>query len=87
MFAGPLQDTVIQRWRDPQTGTLCYLYLPFTVQHGPQTPTGSVQYGSNTIGSISCAESVAPRIATPAAAAKKPPVHSPPRAGETSGQQ
>jgi len=23
-FAGPLQDTVIQRWRDPVDGTICY---------------------------------------------------------------
>jgi len=22
-FAGPLQDTVIQRWRDPADGTIC----------------------------------------------------------------
>ncbi len=25
-FAGPLQDTVIQRWRDPVDGTICYIY-------------------------------------------------------------
>ena len=56
MFAGPLQDTVVQRWRDPQTGTLCYLYVPFTVQHSDKTPTGAVQYGPNNIGSISCTE-------------------------------
>jgi hypothetical protein len=53
-FAGPLKDTVIQRWEDPATGTVCYLYLPITVQHSPPTPTGYVQYGANYIGSISC---------------------------------
>jgi hypothetical protein len=94
MYGGPLQDTVIQRWRDPQTGTLCYLYLPFTVQHSATTATGAVQYGANTIGSLSCFESAsAPRAAAPqpgppAAAAKKPPAHTPARAsGEPAGQQ
>jgi hypothetical protein len=88
MFAGPLQDTIVQRWRDPQTGALCYLYLPFTVQHGARTATGAVLYGPNTIGSISCLESGAPRVAgaPPATAAKKPPAHAPARAGEASGQ-
>jgi hypothetical protein len=53
-FAGPLQDTLIQRWRDPADGTVCYVYLPITAAHSPPTETGYVQYGSNTIGSISC---------------------------------
>jgi hypothetical protein len=57
-FAGPLQDTVVQRWRDPVDGTICYIYLPITAPHTPPTPQGFVQYGANTIGSISC--SVAP---------------------------
>ncbi len=52
-FAGPLQDTVIQRWRDPQTGIVCYIYLPILVAHVP-SPMGFVQYGANSIGSISC---------------------------------
>jgi hypothetical protein len=52
-FAGPLQGTVIQRWRDPIDGTICYLYMPMVVQHSP-APSGYVQYGSNSIGSISC---------------------------------
>jgi len=55
-FAGPLQDTVIQRWRDPVDGTVCYIYLPITVQHSAPTPTGYVEYGSNATGSISCFE-------------------------------
>src|SRR5579872_1407681 len=29
-FAGPLQDTIVQRWRDPVDGTVCYIYLPIT---------------------------------------------------------
>lgn len=53
-FAGPLQDTVIQRWRDPVDGTICYLYLPITAAHSAPTANGYVQYGANTIGSLSC---------------------------------
>jgi hypothetical protein len=53
-FAGPLQDTVIQRWRDPIDGTICYIYLPFTAPHTPPTPSGYVQYGSTGIGSLTC---------------------------------
>jgi hypothetical protein len=53
-FAGPLQDTIVQRWRDPADGTICYIYLPITAAHTPPTESGFVQYGANTIGSISC---------------------------------
>jgi len=53
-FAGPLQDTVIQRLRDPLDGTICYLYLPISAPHSPPTATGFVQYGPNIIGSINC---------------------------------
>jgi hypothetical protein len=53
-FAGPLQDTIVQRWRDPADGTVCYIYLPITAAHSPPTESGFVQYGANTIGSISC---------------------------------
>jgi hypothetical protein len=52
-FAGPMQDTIIQRLRDPSNGTICYLYVPIIVQHAA-TPTGFVQYGANAIGTISC---------------------------------
>lgn len=52
-YMGPLRDTLIQRWRDPVDGTVCYIYLPVIVQHAPG-PQGLVQYGANTIGSISC---------------------------------
>jgi hypothetical protein len=53
-YAGPLQDTVIQRLRDPVDGTVCYLYLPISVAHTPPTATGFVQYGANGVGSINC---------------------------------
>ena len=65
-FAGPLQDTIIQRWRDPVDGTICYIYLPITAAHTPPTGSGYVQYGSNTIGSISCVAPVRPPPAAPA---------------------
>jgi len=67
-FAGPLRDTVIQRWRDPADGTVCYIYLPITVQHSAVTPEGFVQYGANPIGSISCAQSPPRATARPLAA-------------------
>lgn len=52
-YAGPLRDTLIQRWRDPTDGNTCYIYLPIIVQHAAG-PANLVQYGSNNIGSISC---------------------------------
>jgi hypothetical protein len=58
-FAGPLQDTIIQRWRDPVDGTVCYIYLPIAAAHTPPTPTGYVQYGANTIGTVSCVAATA----------------------------
>jgi hypothetical protein len=65
-FAGPLQDTIIQRWRDPADGTICYIYLPITAAHTPPTQSGFVQYGANTIGSISCVAPLRPPPAPPA---------------------
>ncbi len=67
-FAGPLQDTIIQRWRDPVDGVVCYIYLPITAAHTPPTPSGFVQYGANTIGSVSCLDP-----GRPAARAEKRP--------------
>lgn len=67
-FAGPLQDTIIQRWRDTVDGAICYIYLPITVQHSAPTQTGFVQYGGNFIGSISC---IAPPVQTRAPPARK----------------
>ena len=53
-YGGPLQDTIIQRWRDPVDGSVCYIYLPITAQHSAPLANGYVQYGANTVGSISC---------------------------------
>ena len=53
-YAGPLQDTVIQRLRDPADGTICYVYLPISVAHTTPTASGFVQYGANGVGSINC---------------------------------
>ena len=71
-FAGPLQDTVIQRLRDPVDGTVCYVYLPISAPHTPTTASGFVQYGPNIIGTINClpAAAVGPGRA-PAPAARK----------------
>ena len=52
-FAGPLVGTAIQRWRDPIDGTICYIFLPMVVHHSA-APAGYVQYGANSIGSITC---------------------------------
>ena len=71
-FAGPLQDTIVQRWRDPADGSICYIYLPITAQHSPAVANGYVQYGPNTIGSISCVAGPANGRAAPARGA--PPV-------------
>jgi hypothetical protein len=65
-YAGPLQDTIVQRWRDPADGTVCYIYLPITAIHSQPTESGYVQYGANTIGSISC-------FPMPVAAPARPP--------------
>lgn len=53
-YAGPLRDTLVQRWRDPSDGSICYIYLPISAAHSTKTETGFVQYGPNSIGSISC---------------------------------
>jgi len=64
-YRGPLMDTVIQRWRDPVDGSICYLYMPISAEHA-QTPNSPyVQYGANQIGSISC---FAQPVAAPAVA-------------------
>jgi hypothetical protein len=74
-FAGPLQDTLIQRWRDPVDGTICYLYLPMLGTHSAPTASGYVEYGANTIGSISC--NLAPRPSA-APTARPSPAPAPP---------
>lgn len=76
-FAGPLRDTIIQRWRDPSDGTICYVYLPITAAHSNPTETGFVQYGANNIGSISCmsaAETKATASPAPPSNAARPVV-------------
>jgi hypothetical protein len=83
MYRGPLKDTVIQRWRDPALGTVCYIYLPITAEHSDPQPSGYVQYGANHIGSISCLNAVptsgapAGQRDTPRAAEPKRPPQSP----------
>jgi hypothetical protein len=77
-FAGPLQDTVIQRWRDPVDGTICYIYLPITAVHSPPTASGYVQYGPNTIGSMSCVAAAAARGAEGAPKTTSRPGAAPP---------
>lgn len=54
MYRGPLRDTVIQRWRDPIDGSVCFLYIPISAPLQSPSPQGYVQYGPNQIGSISC---------------------------------
>jgi hypothetical protein len=76
-FGGPLQDTIIQRWRDPVDGTICYIYLPITAAHSPPTASGYVQYGPNTIGSMSCF--AAPGAGGPSATTSTPRAGTPPR--------
>jgi len=85
-FAGPLQDTVVQRWRDPVDGTVCYLYIPITANHSAPTASGYVQYGSNTIGSLSCVASplpAPPKLATRPAPKSEPAPHAAPNSATT----
>lgn len=79
-FAGPLQDTVVQRWRDPVDGSVCYIYLPITAQHTPPTASGYVEYGANVIGSISCFAGAAAPSAV-AQAPKRPAAAAAPATG------
>ncbi|MFC0243724.1 hypothetical protein [Rhodopseudomonas telluris] len=72
-FAGPLQDTIVQRWRDPVDNSVCYIYLPISVPHSPTTSSGFVQYGGNSIGSISCLPGSAPRPSAPGAGQTRKP--------------
>lgn len=54
IYRGPLKDTIIQRWRDPIDGSVCFVYLPISAPLQPPTAEGYVQYGAAQIGSISC---------------------------------
>jgi hypothetical protein len=53
IYKGPLRDTIIQRWRDPIDGSVCFIYLPISVPLLPKQE-GYVQYGAGQIGSVSC---------------------------------
>lgn len=54
IYRGPLRDTIIQRWRDPIDGSVCFVYMPISAPLLPPTADGYVQYGATQIGSISC---------------------------------
>ncbi len=54
VYRGPLRDTIVQRWRDPIDGSVCFLYIPISTPLLPQPAEGFMQYGPNQIGSISC---------------------------------
>jgi hypothetical protein len=54
VYRAPLRDTVVQRWRDPIDGSVCFLYIPISTPMLPQPADGFMQYGPNQIGSISC---------------------------------
>jgi hypothetical protein len=54
IYRGPLRDTIVQRWRDPIDGSVCFLYIPISTPMLPQPAEGYMQYGPNQIGSISC---------------------------------
>jgi len=66
-YRGPMKDTLIQRWRDTETGAICYIYMPIIAQNTPTEGAPYVHYGPNQIGSISCV----PALATPPAASGK----------------
>jgi hypothetical protein len=53
-YSGPLLHTIIQGWRDPIDGAVCYIYLPIAVHHSQPTAMGYVEYESGGIGTISC---------------------------------
>jgi hypothetical protein len=76
-YAGPLRDTIVQRWRDPADGVICYIYLPISAPHSPPAQQVFVQYGANTIGSISCLAPVAAAASTPPARSSTPTIYPP----------
>jgi hypothetical protein len=46
-YAGPFQDTAIQRWREPADATICYLSVPISASRSVPNETGYVQYGKH----------------------------------------
>ncbi|QWG15275.1 hypothetical protein KMZ29_11810 [Bradyrhizobium sediminis] len=79
VYGGPLRDTIVQRWRDPLDGIVCYLYLPIVAPTSPVQPNGFVHYGPNGIGSISCqaVPAAVPRVAERRQPAPAPAAHAP----------
>ena len=69
-YQGPFEDTIIQRWRDPIDGRVCYLYIPSQVNRDRRDDSPFLDYGANAIGSISC---MAPVVAVPVQQAQLPP--------------
>lgn len=62
-YTGPFPDTLIQKLYDPQSGVLCYLYIPAKVPNAVEQ--GVAVYGANGIGSISCLQSAPPPAGKP----------------------
>lgn len=77
-YAGPLADTIVQRWRDPIDGTVCYLYLPIVVHHSKSKVPGYVEYGGNYVGSIACMPPQAKAAAVKSDEAKSAPAKTAP---------
>lgn len=80
VFRGPLRDTLVQRWRDPVDGAICFVYLPISASAAGQG--AYLLYGPNTIGSISCTTpaqviQLQGIAAAPAAAPTAPPAVQP----------
>ncbi len=53
-FAGPVSDTIIRRWRDPDNGAQCYIYAQISVGGAAPTAVGAAAYKPDAIGSITC---------------------------------
>ena len=77
VYRGPLRDTIIQRWRDPIDGSVCFLYLPISAPFAPPSQSGYAQYGPNQIGSISCTHPTQVVQIMPGNAASPPPAAAP----------
>lgn len=57
-YQGPFEDTIIQRWRDPIDGRICYVYIPAQVDRERRDDSPFLDYGNNAIGSISCGTAI-----------------------------
>ncbi|NKC33402.1 hypothetical protein [Falsiroseomonas selenitidurans] len=79
VFRGPLRDTLVQRWRDPVDGAICFIYLPISAAAAGQGPY--LIYGPNTIGSISCVAPMQVIQLQGVAPSPPPPPPAPPQRG------